>query len=207
MSVDVLLQASTDATPYRDVAMRLTIDLACVLVLIRGIYFRTYRRADLFLTFFAFNLIIFLITFALNQVNLTMGAAFGLFAVFSMLRYRTEGISANDMTYLFLVIALGMLMSISHGTWMELSAIGAFVLLFTLFLESGVLAQREQAQRIQYDNITLLPANTRNALLADLRVRTGLHVHRVDVREIDFLRDSAMLTIYFHPTATTGVAR
>ena len=198
--------ASVDLVGYRDVALRLAIDLACVLVLIRGIYFRTYQRADLFLTFFAFNLIIFLITYALNQVTFTMGAAFGLFAVFSMLRYRTEGISANDMTYLFLVLALGMLMSISHGTAIELSALGALVLLFTLFLESGVLARREQAQRIQYDNTTLLPINARDALLADLRTRTGRHVHRVEVHEIDFLRDSAMLTIYFDPTSTGGGA-
>ena len=175
------------------------------MILIRGIYFRTYRRADMFLTFFAFNLIIFLITFALNQADLTMGAAFGLFAIFSMLRYRTDAISATDMTYLFLVIALGMLTSISHGTWMELVGIGAFVLGFTLLLESGILARREQAQRVQYDNITLLPVPARDALIADLRARTGLSVHRVDVREIDFLRESAQLTIYFHPT-TSGRA-
>ena len=206
MAVDLLLQTPDNATPYREMAMRLAIDLVCVVVLIRGIYYRTYQRADLFLTFFAFNLIIFLITFALNQVNMTMGAAFGLFAIFSMLRYRTEGISANDMTYLFLVIALGMLMSISHGNWVALSALGAFVLLFTLFLESGVLAKREQAQRIQYDNIALLPASARQALIDDLCVRTGLQVHRVDVREIDFLRDSALLTIYYHPTSTNGGA-
>ncbi len=202
MLADVLLQP---VTRYANVATRLAIDLVCVVILIRGIYFRTYRRADMFLTFFAFNLIIFLITFALNQADLTIGAAFGLFAIFSMLRYRTDAISATDMTYLFLVIALGMLTSISHGTWMELVGIGAFVLGFTLLLESGILARREQAQRVQYDNITLLPVPARDALIADLRARTGLSVHRVDVREIDFLRESAQLTIYFHPT-TSGRA-
>jgi hypothetical protein len=206
MPADAPLLAASDLVAYRDLSLRLAIDLACVLVLIRGIYFRTYQRADLFLTFFAFNLVIFLITYALNQVNFTMGAAFGLFAVFSMLRYRTEGISANDMTYLFLVIALGMLMSISRGSAVVLGALGALVLLFTLFLESGVLARRELTQRIQYDNVTLLPTNAREALLADLRTRTGRPVHRVEVHEIDFLRDSANLTIYYHPTSTDGGA-
>ncbi len=105
-----------------------------------------------------------------------------------MLRYRIDAISATDMTYLFLVIALGMLMSISHGGWMELTGIGALVPAFTLVLENSILARREQAQRVQYDNVSLLPAPARDALLADLRQRTGLHVHRVDVREIDFLR-------------------
>jgi hypothetical protein len=82
--------------------MRLAIDLISVFIVVRLIYFKNYRRTDLFLTFFIFNLIIFLITFLLNKVEMSMGAAFGLFAVFSMLRYRTEGISAKDMTYLLL---------------------------------------------------------------------------------------------------------
>src|SRR5262245_38077527 len=95
---------------------RLVIDLLCMLVLIRGIYYRTYRRADLFLTFFSFNLVIFLIAFVLNSATLSLGAAFGLFAVFSMLRYRTEGISTTDMTYLFLGIALALIMAIGEAS-------------------------------------------------------------------------------------------
>lgn len=71
---------------------RLAIDLTCVFVLVRMIYYRAYGRADLFLTFFSFNLAIFIIAFVLNSTEMSMGAAFGLFAVFSMLRYRTEGI-------------------------------------------------------------------------------------------------------------------
>ena len=81
-----------------DFLPRLAIDLACVFALVRLVYHRTYRRADLFLTFFSFNLVIFLIAFVLNSTEMSMGAAFGLFAVFSMLRYRTEGISTTDMT-------------------------------------------------------------------------------------------------------------
>jgi Domain of unknown function (DUF4956) len=182
-----------------DALRRLGIDLACMLVLIRGIYYRTYRRADLFLTFFAFNFIIFLITFALNQSNLSLGAGFGLFAVFSMLRFRTEGISTNDMTYLFLVIALGMLAASSKGSWLQLLGMSAFMLLFTTVLEAGWLARREQARKVLYDNVALVQASSHDALIADLQLRTGLNVHRVDVREIDFLKDTANLTVYFHP--------
>src|SRR3954465_155033 len=90
------------------IAWRLIIDLASVFILIRFIYFPIYKHRDLFFTFFIFNLIIFLISFLLNKVDLSMGAAFGLFAVFSMLRYRTEDISIKDMTYLFLCIAIGL---------------------------------------------------------------------------------------------------
>ena len=177
---------------------RLAIDLACVFVLIRGIYYRTYRRADLFLTFFSFNLVIFLIAFVLNSATLSLGAAFGLFAVFSMLRYRTEGISTTDMTYLFLGIALGLIMAISQAGLGPLVVVGAVVLAFTQILEGGWLAKRELRQVVHYDRIDLVNAHKREALLADLRARTGLNVRRVEVEEIDLLRDSALLHVYYY---------
>ena len=183
---------------HRGLAARLAIDLACVAVLIRGIYYRHYGRADLFLTFFSFNLVIFLITFLLNKVQMTLGAAFGLFAVFSMLRYRTEGISAKDMTYLFLVIALGLLMAIGGGGWTGLALAGASVIACTLLLEGDWLTRRELSQTVLYENIALVGAEARSDLIGDLRRRTGLDVHRVDVQEIDFLRDAARLTVYYY---------
>ena len=183
---------------HRGLAARLAIDLACVAVLIRGIYYRHYRRADLFLTFFSFNLIIFLLTFLLNKVEMTLGAAFGLFAVFSMLRYRTEGISAKDMTYLFLVIALGLLMAVGDGGWVTLVLIGGAVIACTLLLEGGWLTKRELSQNVLYENVALVGAHSRQDLIGDLRRRTGLDVHRVDVQEIDFLRDAARLTVYYY---------
>src|ERR1043165_2072258 len=91
---------------------RLLIDLLSITVLVRFIYFRIYRKKDYLFTFYLFNIIIYIITYLLNKVDLSMGAAFGLFAVFSMLRYRTEGITIKDMTYLFLVIAIGLINAI-----------------------------------------------------------------------------------------------
>ncbi|MBW3628613.1 MAG: DUF4956 domain-containing protein [Gemmatimonadetes bacterium] len=131
------------SAPLAAMATRLAIDLACVIVLIRVIYYRTYRRTDLFLTFFSFNLVIFLIAFVLNSSEMSMGAAFGLFAVFSMLRYRTEGISATDMTYLFLGIALGLMLAVSSAGPVGLAMTGGIVLVSAWVLESGVLAKRE----------------------------------------------------------------
>ena len=114
--------------------IRMGIDLLSVLVLIRLIYYKNYRRADLFLTFFVFNIIIFLLTYMLNKVVMSMGAAFGLFAVFSMLRYRTEGISAKDMTYLFMVIAIGLISAVSKGGWDELALLNGIILFATFFI-------------------------------------------------------------------------
>lgn len=177
--------------------VRIGIDLLLMWVLIRGIYFTHYKRSDLFLTFFAFNLVIFLITYMLNEVEMTLGAAFGLFAIFSMLRFRTENISAKDMTYIFIVIALGLIMAISKATWMELLALGTFIILLTLLFESNLLIRQEISQAIYYDRVDLIQPSSREALLDDLRNRTGLSITRIEIGDIDLLRDTVKITIFY----------
>jgi len=178
--------------------IRLFIDLVSVFVLIRLIFYKNYKKADQYLTFFAFNLVIFLITYLLNKVEMSMGAAFGLFAVFSMLRYRTESISTKDMTYLFLVIAIGLLSAISKGGWDELALLNSIILVATFLLESNWLIKKEFTKNIIYDNINLITPEKRTELLADLKKRTGFNVHRVEIQEIDFLKDATRMTIYFY---------
>lgn len=178
--------------------IRLFIDLISVFVLIRLIFYKNYKKADQYLTFFAFNLVIFLITYLLNKVEMSMGAAFGLFAVFSMLRYRTESISTKDMTYLFLVIAIGLLSAISKGGWDELALLNSIILIATFLLESNWLIKKEFTKNIVYDNINLITPEKRTELLADLKKRTGFNVHRVEIQEIDFLKDATRMTIYFY---------
>ena len=178
--------------------VRLAIDLASIFILIRFIYFRNYRRTDLFLTFFVFNLVIFLITYLLNKVEMSMGAAFGLFAVFSMLRYRTEGISTKDMTYLFLVIAIGLIAAISKGSWDDLCIFAVIILVVTHLLESGWLIKKEYSKLVFYENIKLITPERRSDLVADLQKRTGLNVHRVEIQEIDFIKDSTTMMVYYY---------
>lgn len=200
-----LLQIMAAAEPYEwfdkisfKFISRFLVNLVSVFILIRFVYYRNYRRTDLFLTYFGFNIIIFLITYLLNKVEMSMGAAFGLFAVFSMLRYRTENISAKDMTYLFLVIALGLITAISKGSWDDLLLMSLILIALISLLESGFIARKEHAKRIIYDNVSLLTPDKRPELLHDLRERTGLNVHRVEIEEYDFLKDAATMTFYYH---------
>ncbi|MFT3843934.1 MAG: DUF4956 domain-containing protein [Lacibacter sp.] len=179
-------------------AVRLAADLLTVFILIRFIYYRLYKRSDLFLTFFGFNLVIFLITFLLNKVEMTMGAAFGLFAVFSTLRYRTENISAKDMTYLFVSIAVGLIMAVSRGGWDELILLGLIVIVTVQLLDGTWLMRRELSQIVYYENIHLVQAGKRNELIEDLKNKTGLEIKRVDINRLDFLKDSAILTVYYY---------
>ncbi len=178
--------------------IRLCVDLLTVTILVRLIYYRIYRRAYLFLTFFTFNLIIFLITYLLNKVQMSIGAAFGLFAVFSMLRYRTEGLSAKDMTYLFVVIAIGLISAIIKGSWDELGLVNGMILLCVQLLESNWLIRRELTKLIIYDKIELILPERNTELLQDLKQRTGLNIHRVEIQDMDFLKDSAQITIYYY---------
>jgi len=177
---------------------RFLVDIIAVFILVRFIYFRHYLRTDLFLTFFGFNIIIFLITFLLNKVEMSMGAAFGLFAVFSMLRYRTENISAKDMTYLFFAIALGLITAISKGNWDDLAIMCVILLGLTALLESGILMKKENTKMITYEKIHLIIPERREELIQDLRERTGLNIHRVDIQEIDFLKDASQITIFYY---------
>jgi Domain of unknown function (DUF4956) len=177
---------------------RFLVDLVAVTILVRFIYYRIYKRTDFFLTFFGFNIVIFLITYLLNKVDMSLGAAFGLFAVFSILRYRTEAISTKDMTYLFMVIALGLITAISKGSWDDLSIMAGIVLAIIALLESNVLIKRENSKPLIYDNIQLITPDKRAEMLADISQRIGEKVHRVDIINFDFLKDSALLTIYYY---------
>lgn len=211
-----LLQIAADAAPVvsgfeelqkisSKLLFRLLIDLASVFVLVRFIYYPIYKHRELFFTYFIFNVVIFLISFLLNKVDLSMGAAFGLFAVFSMLRYKTEEIAIKDMTYLFLVIALGLVTAVTKVKdtadsieYLFLIGINVTVLLITYLLESNIFMKKENVKTILYENIELIKADKKEELLADIRLRTGFNVHRYSIHKIDFLKDAAQIKIYFY---------
>jgi hypothetical protein len=212
----MLLQIAADATEslsgfeeFRKMSakllIRLFIDLTSVFILVRFIYYPIYKHRELFFTYFIFNIVIFLISFLLNKVDLSMGAAFGLFAVFSMLRYKTEEIAIKDMTYLFLVIALGLVSAVTkikdtadHIEYIFLVGINAVVLLITYLLESNIFMKKESVKTILYENIEMIKEGKQDELLADLRLRTGFNVHRYSIHKIDFLKDAAQIKIYYY---------
>ncbi len=178
---------------------RLLIDLISMFLLIRMIYYPVYRRRDHVFTFFMFNITIFIITNLLNaKSGFSTGAAFGLFAVFSLLRYRTEDISARDMTYLFTVIALGLMSSVNKGNLLEICIINAIIIVAAFLLDGNVIIKTEFTKTIQYENIELIKPDKHKELLEDLSKRLGLHVHKASIGKIDFLRDTATIKIYYY---------
>ncbi len=184
---------------------RFIIDMLTMFILVRFIYYPNYKNKELFFTFYIFNFIIFLLSFLLNKVDLSMGAAFGLFAVFSMLRYRTEDVSIKDMTYLFLSIAVGLISAVAKIKGANdlyenffLVMICATVLVTTFVLESRWISRREASKIIIYENIELIKADKHTDLLIDLNVKTGITVHRFSIQKIDFLKDAAQIKVYYY---------
>ena len=175
----------------------LLIDLAAVFLIIGLVYYPNYKKMDTIFTFILFNVVIFLLTFVLNKVKISMGAAFGLFAVFSMLRYRTAGIGMKDMTYLFIFIAIGLISGIQLE-YQELAVIVGIIFVIILLFDTKLILKKESSNVLRYERIEMIKPEKQAELIAELRQRTGLNIHRISINEIDFLKDTAMITFYYY---------
>jgi hypothetical protein len=173
------------------------IDITTMLLIFGLIYFPNYRNKEFMFTFFLFNIIIFIITFVLNKTNISMGAAFGLFAVFSMLRYRTEGISMKEMTYLLIAIALGLINAIGLNL-IPILVFNSIFVVFIFVLDHPIVFKQEFSKMVVYENIDLIRPENHELLMADLRKRTGFDIHRFSIMSFDFLKDATSITIYYY---------
>lgn len=177
---------------------RYMLNLLTVFILFRFIYYKNYKKTDLFLTFFGFNSIIFFISFMLNKVEMSTGAGFGLFAVFSVLRYRTEGIGPKDMTYLFLSISIGLLTAIGPSNGIEISLFCFVVIALTYILENSLWGKKEVSKTIIYDSLDYINKSQQLELMKDLKSKIGIEIHRLSIDNIDYLKDSCTITIYYY---------
>ena len=197
---DVLgLQSLIEMDDFLRLVTRLALDLFFAGILVRFVYMRHYAKRDYAFTYYLFNIITFSLCFLLRKVPIELGFALGLFAVFGILRYRTESIGIRDLTYLFIVIGIGILTAVANRkvSLAELVAVNGVIVLITGLLEAAPFHGREGRQEVIYDDMELLSSGDREALKEDLRRRTGLRVKRVSFGTIDLLRDSVMLTVYY----------
>jgi len=179
--------------------IRFLIDFSFTFVIIRVLYFAANRRKDYLFTFFIFNLLTFFICFLLRKVPMELGFALGLFAVFGILRYRTEPIPIKEMTYLFIVIGLAMINALANKkiSWAELMFVNSTILLVTLSFEKLWFNNEVQSKNVVYERIDLIKSENRLEMIRDLRERTGLDIIRIQIGKIDFLRDVANVTVFF----------
>lgn len=151
------------------------------------------------ISFLLFGVGVFIVTYLLHAVDLSMGFAFGLFAVFSMLRYRTESISVKEMTYLFLVIAMSLLSAVGPLSVIELLSLHGTICLCAWLCDGWWLKDAGRRQRVEYERIENLQPERRDQLWADLSIRTGLNIQHIEIIQLDFVRDTASLEITFQP--------
>lgn len=176
---------------------RFLVNVVVLLVLLRLIYFRRSRDRDMLFGFFMFGQGVYFISALMHDVEISMGFAFGLFAVLSMLRYRTESMSIRDMTYLFLVIVISLMYAVAPIGIVNLITITSLLCLIAALSESDFFAPRITSQRVIYDSVGNISEKNSTEIIQELTERLGVQVLAVEVREIDLLRDSAVLVVQY----------
>lgn len=175
------------------------LNFVVALLIVRFVYYPATQDKTYVFTFLAFNTVIYFVLGLLTSATLSVGVGFGLFAIFSVLRYRTDEMPIREMTYLFILIALPVMNSVmvsdSALPYLLVSNVAIMTVLFVLEKEWGF--HFERSKRIVYDRIDLITPENSERLLANLHERTGLAVKRVETRRIDFLHDSAEMVIYY----------
>jgi hypothetical protein len=175
------------------------IDAIVLFVLIRVIYYPIHRKKENLFTYFVFNVLIFFLCILMNNVKLSMGFGFGLFAVFSIIRYRTEQLTVKDMTYLFTVITLAVINALvsKKVSLAELLLTNVIILGLVYAMEHLWLTRHEAMRLLLYEKIELIKPENKELLFADLQARLGIKVSRVEIGRIDLLRDVVQLRVFF----------
>ncbi|MEY3592193.1 MAG: hypothetical protein RLZZ38_1169 [Bacteroidota bacterium] len=180
--------------------IRLGINLFFLTILIRFLYYTKTKRKDYLFTYFLIGIITFFLCFGLMQMDIDTGMGLGLFAIFGIIRYRTDAIEIKEMTYLFMVIGISVVNALASNelSISEVTVINVTVLLVTFILENLWLMKHETRKTINYERIDLIKPEQRDLLKADLEKRTGLVINRVEVGKIDFLNDTAQVRIFYY---------
>ena len=179
--------------------IRLAINLLFLTILIRVLYYTKTRRKDYLFTYYLIGTITFFLCFGLMQMDIDTGMGLGLFAIFGIIRYRTDAIEIKEMTYLFMVIGISVVNALASNelSISEVGVINISVVLLTYVLENIWLMKHETRKTINYERIDLIKPENYDLMKADLEKRTGLTINRVEVGKIDFLNDTAMVRIYY----------
>lgn len=178
----------------------LLINLITVWVVVHFFYYPKGRRRDYYFTFIMLSVSIFMLIALLLQdsADMGIGAALGLFAIFGIIRYRTESVPIREMTYLFFLVALSVLNGKSDNlTLLEQIIVNAAFVVCVWICENFLTHSNEGCKFVKYDNIELIKPERYDELKADLEERLGLKIIRVEVGAVDFLTDMTMLRVFY----------
>ena len=184
---------------FLDLIIRSLFNIGIIVLIVRYLYYKKTRRKDYLFTYILISLVVFFMVFLLENVKLELGFALGLFAIFGIIRYRTQQIPIREMTYLFLVIGISVINALANSkvSYAELIFTNFALLAITYLLENVFLMKHESRKTINYERADLIKLDKRRELILDLEERTGLKINRVEIGRIDYLRDSARIFIYY----------
>lgn len=205
-----------DPQHFISLIVRLIINLVVVSIIARCFYFPRSQRRDYMFIFILMSMSIFLLVSLMEGDGMNLGAAMGLFAIFGIMRFRTEAVPIREMTYLFMLIAVSVVNALGKAEyhpkadyWDGFGIVTivfvnlAFLCMVWLF-ESSRLVSTMCSKYIKYDNVALIAPDKREELKADLEKRTGLKIMRIEVGMIDFLKDSCLIRIYYDEPKDRG---
>jgi hypothetical protein len=191
-----------DGQDFNSLLLRLGVNLFFLTVIIRFLYYPKTKRKDYLFTYYLIGTITFFLCFSLKKLDIDTGMGLGLFAIFGIIRYRTDAIEIKEMTYLFLIIGMSVVNSLASNrvSVSEILLINGTVTLLTFGLENLWLLKHETRKIIIYERIDLIKPELHAEMRADLEERTGLKINRFEIGKIDFLRDVAQVRIYYYST-------
>jgi len=189
-----------DAEDFWKLITKGIFNLFIILIIVRYIYYPVTKNKDYLFTYLLISLTVFLLCVLLDSVKLQLGFALGLFAIFGIIRYRTDPIPIKEMTYLFLVIGISVVNALANKKISHAELVFANLLLVfvTFGMERIWLLRHESRRNIIYEKIELIKPENKEALLEDLKERTGLNIVRYEIRRIDFLKDIANIRIFYY---------
>jgi len=185
---------------FLELLLRFTLNMVAIVIIIRYLYYTSTRRKDYLFTYVLISITVFLLCFLLNNVKLQLGFALGLFAIFGIIRYRTNPIPIREMTYLFVVIGLSVINALANKqiSYAELLFSNLIIVLVCFGFEKLWLLKHRSRKTIIYEKIENVHPNNYNVLKKDLEERTGLAIEKIEIGNIDFLRDTARIRIYYY---------
>jgi uncharacterized membrane protein len=189
-----------DYASFFELFGRFALNLIVILVLVRWLYYTTARRKDYLFTYILISCIVFLLCYLLASVKLQIGFALGLFAIFGIIRYRTDAMPIKEMTYLFLIIGVSVINALADtkSSVADIIFTNIAVIAVTYALEKSFLLKRESSKLIVYEKLNLIKSENYKELIKDLQERTGIQkIKRVEIGKIDLLKDTCLMTVYF----------
>lgn len=180
--------------------IRLAINMVFITILIRFLYYEKTKRKDYLFTYYLIGTITFFLCFGLKKLDIDTGMGLGLFAIFGIIRYRTDAIEIKEMTYLFLIIGLSVVNALASNqlSIAEMALINVFMVVLTYILEFLWLMKHETRKTIIYERIDLIVPEKEVEMKKDLEKRTGLSLNRFEIGKIDFLNDTALVRVYYY---------